>query len=206
MAWHRCAAVLIIGLSSGESGAGSVTRVPQLSSESVEIDGRIGGDEWKGAHEVTVAPDVTLLVFQTKADVLLAVRLKTPSPAYVDLFLLLEDEKRINLHASMQVGERALPAKGWTDRDPPTHWGRQDHWRANAVKQLPGKPESAPLTETLVPHEGFEFRLSRDRFGGKGWRLRLEVRDFMAKRPDIIFPSPSTRMDSSSWGELRLSD
>lgn len=206
MTWHLCAAILIIGPSSDGPGAASAMRVPLVSIESVEIDGRIGGDEWKGAHEVTVAPDVTLLVFHTKDDVLLAVRLKTPAPAYVDIFLLLEEEKRINLHASMQVGERALPAKGWTDREPPTHWGRQDRWRANAVKQLPGKPKSAPLTETLVPYEGFEFQLARERFGGKRWRLRLEVRDFMAERPDIIFPNQSTRMDSASWGELLLMD
>lgn len=197
---------LITSLGVAEPVKTPVTQVPKRSTVSVKIDGQIGSEEWDGAHELKIAPDVTLLIFHTKDSVHLAVRLRTDSPSYVDLFLLLNDEKPINLHASMQVGERKLPRAGWTDRDPPTHWGRQDRWKANSVKEVPGKPASAPLRETIVPYDGFEFLLSKDRFGRRDWRLRLEVRDFAGERKDIVFPNPSSRMDASSWAEFSFSE
>jgi len=179
-------------------------RIAQRSGEAVVIDGKISQEEWEGALGISVAPDATALVFQTDKDLLLAVRLTTPSPSYVDLFLLLDDGKRVNLHASMQVGERELPAEGWTDHKPPTHWGRQVHWRANAVKDAPDKKATTPVSEMFIPYEGFEFRLSKQRFGGRSLRLRVEVRDFTARRADLVFPAGSTRFDAKSWAELSL--
>lgn len=199
-------AVLFASMVVAEPTKPQITRVPHRTTQAVEIDGRIRSEEWDGSHELLITPDVTLMMFHTKDDVLLAVRLKTAAPAYVDMFLLLEDEKRVNLHASMQVGERELPSAGWTDRAPPTHWGKQDRWQANFVRQVQGKPETAPLSESLVPYDGFEFRLSKDRFGRKGWRLRLEVRDFMGERKDIVFPTQSNRMDVATWAEFSLSE
>ena len=182
----------------------SLLRIPHRSSDGVVIDGSVSQEEWEGAHRITVAPDVTVQVFQSDKDLLLAVRLTTPSPSYVDLFLLLDDGKRVNLHASMQVGERELPAEGWTDHKPPTHWGRQVHWRANAVKDAPDKKATTPVSEMFIPYEGFEFRLSKQRFGGRSLRLRVEVRDFTARRADLVFPAGSTRFDAKSWAELSL--
>jgi hypothetical protein len=170
----------------------------------VAVDGAITPREWEGAGKFDIAPDVTLLAFQTGEDVLMAVKLPKSSLAYVDMFLLLEDGKRVNLHASMQVGEREVPATGWTDEAPRTHWGKQDRWRANAVKQTPGKDASAPLREALVPYDGFEFRLSKQRFGQRVWRMRLEVRDFGGKRADLVFPKASDRMDAQTWATVSL--
>lgn len=135
-----------------------VLKIARRSIQSVAIDGQMSKEEWDGASEFSIAPGVTLLGFQTKADVLLAVRLKTGSPSYVDLFLLLEDGKRINLHASMQVGERELPATEWTDLAPRTHWGKQDRWQANFAREVAGADSSAPLPETIIPYDVCRFR------------------------------------------------
>lgn len=199
-------AVVLVAACLTEPANSTIVRVPERSQASVEIDGKISDKEWEGARQISVAPDVTLLVFQTKDDVFMAVKAATASPAYVDMFLLLEDGKRINLHASMQVGERELPEKDWTDEKPPTHWGRQKRWKANAVKVDSGKDPSAPLIEQLAPYDGFEFRLSKERFGQRTWQLRLEVRDFAGKNPDLVYPKESDRFDADSWAKVSLEE
>jgi hypothetical protein len=198
--------VVLTAISAHDPAGPPVTPIPSQATEKIKIDGRISPEEWAGAHALPVSPEVTLLALHTADDVFLAVRIKTPSPSYVDLFLMLEENKRINLHASMQVGERELAAAGWDDRDPPTHWGRQDRWRANQVKEAPGKQASTPLRDAFVRYDGFEFRLSKARFGRAGWRMRLEVRDFGGEREDIVLPKASTRFDAATWAEFTLAE
>ncbi len=200
MFWH----LWLLPCCVAEPEARSAIRLPHRPEEKIAIDGKISPQEWQGAHEIEIAGDAKALVFQTERDLLLAIRITTPSPAYVDVFLLLDDGKRINLHASMQVGERELPADGWDDREPPTHWGRQAQWRGNAVKKAPGKDESAPIDEMFLPYDGYEFRLAKARFGGRTLRMRIEVRDFAARRSDLVYPEASTRFDAASWAVLSL--
>ena len=63
---------------------------------------------------------------------------------------------------------------------------------------------SAPLIEQFAPYDGFEFRLSKERFGQKTWRLRLEVRDFAGKSADLVFPNESDRFNADSWAKVSL--
>lgn len=195
--------MLIVACSPVNTEDGQVI-VPVISDRRPVIDGQVTEKEWQGAHRVAIDDGVSLLMFQTDEDVWLAVKADTESPPYVDIFLLLDDKQRINLHASMQVGERAIPADGWTDRVPPTKWGKQDNWQANFVKEVPGKDDSASLKEQLAPYDGFEFRLSRERFTGRQWRMRWEVRDFAGVRKDIVFPKESTRFDAETWALVLL--
>ncbi len=77
-------------------------------------------------------------------------------------------------------------------------------WIASEAKIDSSKDKNLPLAERLFDREGAEFQIRRSRFTGKQWRLRVEVRDFNGKLPDIVFPAASTRENIEEGAVLKL--
>lgn len=180
------------------------TRVPWRAGEP-QCDGRLQDAEWAEAAGVKAGATVRLLVQRHEGTVSLGVRATNEWPGYVDLFLQTEEGVVHNLHASMQLGERIVRGRDWDDRTPATVWGRGEGWLANTQRLRPERAKDDPPTRaSFVPYDGHEFVISRTRFTGKVWRLRVEVRDFRGQHADIVFPSGSSRHDPAGWWQLRL--
>src|SRR5689334_5410600 len=81
----------------------------------VTVDGALNVAEWQGAQRIELTGGATLWLQQTPSHVCFAVEQGAAAPRYVDLFIADRAGVLHNLHASMQVGERTLPARRWTD-------------------------------------------------------------------------------------------
>jgi hypothetical protein len=165
----------------------------------VTIDGSLDVSEWQGAQRIDLTSGAVLWLKQTQSHVCFAVEPGEAGPRYVDVFIADRAGALHNLHASMQVGERALPERRWTDEDPPTTWGQTTGWSANAATRL--DPEThAPSIEQLAPFDGYEFVIDRAQLSP--WRIRIEVRDFHGEARDIVWPAQSRRTDIATWAVL----
>lgn len=165
----------------------------------VTVDGSLDVSEWQGSQRIELTNGATLWLKQTPAHVCFAVEPGEASPRYVDVFIADRAGALHNLHASMQVGERTLPERRWTDESPETNWGKTTGWTANAATTL--DPEThAPSIEQVAPFDGYEFVI--DRAVLSPWRIRVEVRDFHGEARDIVWPAQSRRTDIATWAVL----
>lgn len=165
----------------------------------VTVDGSLDVSEWQGAQRIELTNGATLWLQQTTSHVCFAVEPGEAGPRYVDVFIADRAGTLHNLHASMQVGERTLPARRWTDEEPETSWGQTTGWTANAATTL--DPEThAPSIEQLAPFDGYEFVIARAVLNP--WRIRVEVRDFHGRARDIVWPAQSRRTDIATWAVL----
>jgi hypothetical protein len=165
----------------------------------VTVDGSLNVSEWQSAQRIELANGAALWLKQTTSHVCFAVEQGAAAPRYVDVFIADRAGTLHNLHASMQVGERTLPARRWTDEEPPTAWGQTTGWTANAATQL--DPEThGPSIEQVAPFDGYEFVIDRAQLSP--WRIRVEVRDFHGEARDIVWPAQSRRTDIATWAVL----
>lgn len=166
----------------------------------VTVDGMLNVSEWQGAQRIELTSGATIWLQQTPSHVCFAVEPGEAGPRYVDVFIADRAGVLHNLHASMQVGERTLPARGrWNDENPETNWGRTTGWSANAATTL--DPEThGPSIEQVAPFDGYEFVI--DRAVLSPWRIRVEVRDFHGEARDIVWPAGSRRTDIATWAVL----
>lgn len=177
---------------------------PPPGAREMQADGRIAPGEW-GDATVTVLPCGMLLAKQVGDRVWFAIVPDARHATYVDVFLQDGTGAVHNLHASLQWGERVVAGTEWTDREPATRWGRPTEWGANRIEWAAGGREQPEATRaSFGPYEAHEFWVSRGRFAGATWRVRIEVRDFAGKAPDAVFPAGSSRYDPSGWSRWRL--
>jgi hypothetical protein len=126
----------------------------------------------------------------------------TTQPFYVDLYLTDASGELLNLHASMQLGERRLSGDDWDDRHPAFTWGEAQGWTANVAALDPAAATTLPFVERLQPREGIELWLSRERFQPP-LLLRFELRDFAGTQPTVSYPQNATRAAADGWASLR---
>jgi hypothetical protein len=180
-----------------------VIRVPRATATPVLLDGQRSPGEWDDARVVPIDGDVSLLVRQHGGHVYLAVATGTRVPRPVDLFLHDASGRTHVLHASMQIGERALPDTLWTDTTPAWRWGNHVDWIANEAKQDALQPRERPFSARLFPAELTEFQIRRIRFPGREWRVRVEVGAFPGTDGAYLFPAGASR-DPATWAVLQL--
>jgi len=176
--------------------------IPLRDDLTVEIDGLFKDQEWRNAKRVELTPNNILYLAQTEEYLFLGVQNQENVARYVDVYLEGEAMGMLNLHASMQLGERQLHP-GWNDTVPAWNWGNHSGWMANVV-EFSTKAESASFLESIKPYQGQEFRISKKKLRDGNAKLRLEVKDFIGEASDIIFPENSTRNTSSQWFDLVL--
>lgn len=182
-------------------------RIPAPTTQGameMKADGRIAPGEW-GDATVTVLPCGMLFAKQVGGQVWFAVVPDAKHATYLDVFLQDESGTVHNLHASLQWGERAVAGDRWTDREPETRWGKPADWGANRITWAPGGRDQAETTRaSFTPYEAHEFWISRGRFAGRAWRVRIEIRDFAGKEAVAVIPAGSTRHETGGWSVWRL--
>ncbi len=168
----------------------------------MEIDGFLNLDEWQDSKIINMSEDNTLYLCQSEEFLFIGIKHNEEIRRYVDLYLENDAIGTINLHASMQLGERNLTGQ-WSDTAPGWNRGNNTDWNANTVSFTSGSLQGSFL-ESLKDYQGHEFQISKKRLIKNQFKLRIEVRDFDGEAEDIQFPSTSTRVESTGWFDIDL--
>ncbi|MBP6010973.1 MAG: hypothetical protein KBA31_01995 [Alphaproteobacteria bacterium] len=176
-------------------------RLPAATTAEILLDGKIEGPEWSSAERLNLGSGVTVYALADSEFVALAAH--SSGLRYADIFLARSDGKILNLHASMQTGERLLVGGNWTDTEPSWQWGNNTMWRASTVRRRDGVGNDEPFLKQMLPFDGQEFLLDRKMVKGDIF-IRIEVRDFTGEKPDVVHPESSSRFDSNGWLRLIL--
>ncbi len=176
--------------------------IPYLPDFQLKIDGMFHESAWQSAKNISLTDSNRFYLAQNDTLIFLGMYHEGVQSKYVDLFLSNESIGTINLHASMQLGERQLTAN-WDDSSPAWNWGNNTLWTANHVEMI-NHSKDIPLMESIKPYQGYEFQIDKRKLQGTKAKIRLEVRDFQGKSEDLIFPENSTRKHTAQWFELIL--
>jgi|GEM_PF-1042379 len=197
-------AALLLSLRSGVVAQQRVV-VPVASTTPVLIDGAIEADEWADAQRVAFGDSLGLYVKHRAGHVFIAIRKKTQTPRPVDIFLIGDDGKVHQLHASMSTGDRVLEIP-WNDTIPRWDWNRHTDWNANDAALDNARDRTLPFSERLIERDGVEFQIRRTRFGGREWKLRIEVSDFSGTGGVEVYPANSERDRPQTWAIFEFTD
>ena len=185
------------------SFAQKALKVPLLPDAGIQPDGNFDEKVWRQARKVKLAEHTTLYLFQNQDALFIGVKNEDGARRYTDVYFHNEAIGTVNLHASMQLGERGLTAN-WDDSTPAWNWGNNSQWQANTAKLDETKDKQLPFSDRLQPYQGQEFRIDKAKLKAEQVRLRLEVRDFMGEAEAISYPKESTRADVNSWLYLKM--
>jgi hypothetical protein len=193
------AVVLILLVSCQSEGQ---VKIPIVLNSRIHIDGLPGLHEWSKSLKILLKEEYTLHLMADSAFLYVAAFGENKSP-YTDLYIRTETGL-INLHASMQLGERLLPEGDlWDDTTPAWNWGNNLQWTANTVSYKRGASESLPFTEQVVPYKGQEFKIEIEKLG-KNFSLFVTIRDFADAAALASFPPNGVPRDVSTWQLLSI--
>jgi len=174
--------------------------IPAVNKATVTVDGRVSQGEWEKAFKVATRGGASIYFLCDPDSLYIGVFAGERASHYTDLYF--NGASRLNLHASMQLGERVLPGSGtWDDAVPAWEWGNNAGWTANTVAYLPGVSDTLPLIDQIVPYAGQEFRIARSKLGST-FSVMVLARSFVDESFSV-FPDGATR-DAASWGNLQL--
>jgi hypothetical protein len=176
--------------------------VPTVSGKTINPDGLFNEKVWSRSRIFALPSASTLHLLQSDDDVFLAIEFDDEFGKYVDVYISNDSMGTINLHASMQLGERIL-TDNWNDTIPLWNWGNNQGWIANTIRYKENN-ETLLLMESIEPYDAFEFVISKSKLRQNSLFIRLEIRDFTGKVEDHIYPPLSKREDTSSWLQVNL--
>ncbi len=176
--------------------------IPSGSQTDITIDGIFNSEEWEESTTVNITENNTLYLIQNEDYLFLGVRNNENLGRYVDMYITNDSIGVLNLHASMQLGERALGIT-WNDTMPAWNWGNNTNWSANEVKVI-DESEQITFLESVEFYQGFEFKIAKDKIQSKISKIRIEIKDFMGKEDEIIFPLNSERSNTDNWLVIEL--
>jgi len=163
------------------------------SNRSVMIDGRFESNEWNDAAQLKVNDSLFLYFKQDKENVYWCLRglYKKPVLGGVD-FYATDGQQLINLHASAQLGERAMKPEGYGDYV----WWNNAGWVAN-IARIDNLAE-----RKFHMDEAKEFQARKHRFREKNIRIMFQVSS--PKHLAAKFPQAAEPTASSGWLLLLL--
>lgn len=179
----------------------NLTDVPFRANMNIQIDGLFDEEDWNRSRTIEITPSNSLHLVQDKYYLFLGISNYEDIGRYVDLYIDNDSIGIINLHASMQLGERLL-TDNWNDTIPVWNWGKNTYWTANNVVVI-DESEEISFLESVKPYQGHEFKISKNHIGKK-IRVRLEIKDFLGKASDIVYPFNSERQRTEDWYLLEL--
>jgi hypothetical protein len=100
--------------------------IPFIEKSDIIIDGFFLNEEWSDAKIIDISKNNTLYLLQNEDYVFIGIKNDEIIKRYIDLYLV-NETYTINLHASMQLGERIL-IDSWDDSTPKWHWGNNMGW------------------------------------------------------------------------------
>lgn len=176
--------------------------VPKVSNETITIDGFFQEAVWSSAFKINLADSATLYLAQTKEDLLIGVHRRAGFTSYTDVFI--KTNQLLNLHASMQLGERILPNdNSWNDEYPKWNWGNNHLWAANKVKLKKDAIESLPFEKQIETYQGQEFKISKAKLSHRIYLLVL-VRNFTNEKTRFTYPAKVNLKSYRSWLKISL--
>ncbi len=178
------------------------TDIPFSSKINIQIDGLFNKEDWSNSKVIELTSNNSLYLIQDKDNLFLGIQNKENVARYIDLYIDNESIGTINLHASMQLGERQLIDE-WSDTIPEWNWGNNTNWTANKVEVV-SEDEKIPFIESLKSYDGHEFQISKKKINNKKVKIRLEIKDFVGQADDIIFPINSERKRTDNWFMIEL--
>ncbi|MEQ9427044.1 MAG: hypothetical protein RJQ09_21660 [Cyclobacteriaceae bacterium] len=180
----------------------SQEQIPFNSDLNIQIDGQFGSSEWSQPQILELTPHNFLYLIHDEDYLYIGINNQEQVGRYVDLYLFNESMGIINLHASMQLGERELVGN-WNDTIPKWNWGNQKNWMANTVEVV-NEDEDLTFLESVRPYEGHEFRISKEKIQRSDLKMWIEVKDFMGQANDIIFPANSDPVKTETWFPVEM--
>lgn len=121
---------------------------------------------------------------------------------YTDLYIY--TTQLVNLHASMQTGERNLPADGnWTDEQPAWNWGNQKSWTASTVQYKTGVTEDQEFVDQIKAYNGQEFKIALSKTG-KDFKLAVQARDFIDAEKNPVYPTKADVKKLSGFIRVKI--
>ena len=180
----------------------SLTDIPFKSNINVRIDGLFNAEEWDKSKNIYLTSNNSVQLIQDEDYLFIGIKNNEDVGRYIDLFMDNDSIGTINLHASMQLGERQL-SDNWNDSIPTWNWGNNSNWTANTVVVV-NESENISFLESIEPYQGFEFQISKKKIKSKKVRIRLEIKDFMGQETDLIFPLNSEHLKPEDWALLEL--
>jgi len=178
------------------------TDVPSISKIKIRIDGFFNVEEWDKSKIIDITSNNSLYLIQDDDYLFLGIKNNEDVGRYIDLYLDNDSIGTINLHASMQLGERQLYGN-WNDTIPGWNWGNNLKWTANIVEVV-NETDQITFLESVENYEGFEFQISKNKIRSKKVRIRFEIKDFVGQASEIVFPLNSVRMKTEDWLLLEL--
>lgn len=195
--------VLLFVFATAPAAAQSRVRIPTAPAAPVLLDGQFSPGEWESTEAIPLGESIRMLAKQMAGDVFLGFHTATRLPRPVDIYLQDETGEIHQLHASAQIGERRLPAAGWSDTVPEWRWGNHRDWMANEAKVDSRQPREVPFSLRAFPADGVEFQIRRARFPGSRWRMRVDVGAFPGNQGEYRFPVGATD-DPATWAVVDL--
>ncbi|WP_298899639.1 hypothetical protein [uncultured Psychroserpens sp.] len=176
--------------------------IPLKSNMDIQIDGLLREKDWEDSKIVTVTPSTTLFYIEDEVNLFIGIRNTDSINRYIDLYINNDSIGTINLHASMQLGERVL-GDHWNDTIPTWNWGNNKNWISNNV-EIVNHNENMSFKESIASYEGFEFKISKQKIKSKKNRIRIEIKDFLGEAQDIVYPLDSERNTTENWNPILL--
>ncbi len=177
------------------------TKVPYSKSLSIEIDGTLDKVEWQKASVFQLEDKNKVLIIQNRENVFIGLDNNENVLRYADVYIASE-AGTINLHASMQLGERKL-TEGWNDTIPKWNWGNNKNWAANRLL-LRGKDLKSLNKSQLNAYNDYEFKISKEKLASANFRIYIEIKDIYGKESGVCFPKDSIRYNINNWQSIHL--
>ncbi len=171
--------------------------IPFGSKIDIRIDGLFDEEDWNISKTIHLTPNNYLYFIQNEDYLFLGIYNDENVGRYVDLYVDNDSIGTINLHASMQLGERQL-IDNWNDTIPVWNWGNNVNWTANKVEVV-NEDEEISFLESVKPYQGYEFQISKEKIRSKKVKIRIEIKDFVGQADDIVFPINSKRERTENW-------
>lgn len=169
----------------------------------VQLDGLIDSKEWSPAEKIVLEGEYRLYLMADSAWLYLAAFGAQQTFPYTDVFFKTATGQ-INLHASMQLGERALPEDElWDDEKPAWKWGNNQDWSANTVRYKAGASQDQPFHQQIESYQGQEFRISRDK-PGSDFAILVVIRDFVDPAVHASYPIYGSVHNFTTWMGISL--
>jgi hypothetical protein len=179
---------------------GLTNKVPKQTA-SIEIDGILKDTEWGNSKIISSNESVQIMLTQNDSFFYIGVRKEKEIARYVDVYIY-DGTKLLNLHASMQLGERLLQGD-WNDTIPTWNWGNNKLWTANHVS-IVSKDEQLPFSKQTNAYDGYEFIIKKEMIENIELKLMLEIKDFTGEQSMVIFPDRAIRHNYSEWFTFKL--
>ena len=192
-------------------GSKPETKVPLLNTPTsgIQVDGIFDEAMWDEAIVHHISDSVDLLVFQNEENVFIGIKsLSDYQRTSTDLYLQNENFEPINMHASMQLGERHYVQNSWKTDVNPYSWGNNKGWTANIFQWNEAVRESRSLhiIEKLLYSQGQEYVISKEKISGD--YLNIDIKIIVIALDNqalpIAYPEGSTENDTTTWLRLEL--